>query len=500
MGIQFNNIPGAGLVAPLFAFEITSGGAYQSEARLLLIGHKNTGAPLADNVPLAIGSAQEAVSLAGAGSMLAEMARVAFLNAPTQETWIVAAPATGVAGIWTLTVDTVPASGGVGVVQIGGEAISVDIAAGDSVTVVGTALAAAINGYFNRLTGASLPVTATSAAGVVTATARHAGAIFADLDFYIPTTISDNAFAGRLTVANATPATGTPDLSAALASLGDDPFDWIASPFSDDTNLGRYAAALNDTSGRWAYNRQAYGHVVTVSTGTTSALTTLGLSKNDRHVTILPRIAASGDATPAWLWVAGLLARIVPWLSDGVTGNVSRNQTGLVVEGVLAPRERSKVPIYTGRNILLRSGISTWNITSDGRVAIDKIITTYQTNESGQPDETFRDIQAIGQLVAMIRYFRAQLSYEHGQKSLADENPGNLGAISTPRDIKATMVHSAVTLETRGVLENAKEFATRLVVQRNTENSNRVDILSPIDRVNPLDILAANARLYSQYR
>lgn len=27
MGIQFNNIPGAGLVAPLFAFEVTSGAA-----------------------------------------------------------------------------------------------------------------------------------------------------------------------------------------------------------------------------------------------------------------------------------------------------------------------------------------------------------------------------------------------------------------------------------------------------------------------------------------
>ncbi|TIP24888.1 MAG: hypothetical protein E5X67_27340, partial [Mesorhizobium sp.] len=65
-------------------------------------------------MPQAIGSAQEAVALAGAGSMLAEMARVAFLNAPVQETWIVAAAAVGVARADTIKVNSVPAGGGVG--------------------------------------------------------------------------------------------------------------------------------------------------------------------------------------------------------------------------------------------------------------------------------------------------------------------------------------------------------------------------------------------------
>lgn len=501
MGIQFNNIPGAGLVAPLFAFEVTSGGSYQSESRLLLIGHKNAGAAIADNVPQAIGSAQEAVALAGAGSMLAEMARVAFLNAPVQETWIVAAAAVGVARADTIKVNSVPAGGGVGTIEIAGEPVQVQIAAGDSVNTVAAALSAAINAYFNPLTGASLPVTAAVATDTVTTTARHAGAIFGDLDFYVPTTIAANAFAGAaLTLTNTVAAAGDPDLSAALASLGDDPFDWIVSPFADATNIGRYASLLNDTSGRWAYNRQVYGHVFAPSTGSTSALTTLGLSLNDRHLTILPRIAAAGNATPAWLWAAGIVSRIVPWLSDGVTGNVSRNQTGLVVEGVKAQRNRATVPTYAGRNTLLRSGISSFIITADGRVAIDKIITTYQKDANAQPDETFRDIQAIGQLVAILRFFRAQLSYEHGQKALADENPGGLGSLSTPKAIKATLVHAAETMELQGVLENARGFADRLIVQRNTENANRVDILAPIDRVNALDVIAANARLYSQYR
>lgn len=500
-GILFNNIPGSGLVAPLFAFEVTSGGSYQSASRLLLIGHKNTGAALVDATPVTVGSYQEAVALAGAGSMLAEMVRAAFQNAPVQETWMVSAAATGTARVDTILVNSVPANGGVGTVEIAGEPVQVQIAAGATAANVATALAAAINAYFNPLTGASLPVTATVAAATVTITARHVGAIFADMDIYVPVSVSANAFAGAaVTITNTVVPTGDPDLSAVLAALGDDPFDWIVSPFGDATNIGRYSTSLNDTSGRWAYNRQVYGHVFTVSTGSTSALTSLGLGLNDRHLTVLPRIAAAGNATPPWVFAAAVTAKIVPWLSDGATGNVSRNQTGLVVEGVKAQRTRSTVPTYASRNTLLRSGISSMLVTGDGKVAIDKIITTYQKDANSQPDEVFRDIQSIGQLVAILRTFRADLSYEHGQKALADENPGGLGAISTPKSIKATLVHSAQRLEANGVLENARGFADRLIVKRNTDNANRVDILAPIDRVNALDVIASNAQLYSQYR
>ncbi|MER9183591.1 phage tail sheath subtilisin-like domain-containing protein [Mesorhizobium sp. M0767] len=502
MGILFNNIPGAGLVAPLFAFEVTSGGSYQSASRLLLIGHKNTGALIADNTPTPVGSAQEAVALCGAGSMLAEMARVAFLNAPTQETWILAAPATGTARVDTIKVNSVPAGGGVATIEIAGEPVQVQIAAGDSVNTVAAALAAAINAYFNALTGAALSVAATVATDTVTVTARHLGLIYVDYDFYVPTVVAGNAFAGAaVTITNTVVPTGSPDLSAALAALGDDPFDWIVSPFSDATNIARYTAAMNDVSGRWAYNRQVYGHVFTTAAGTLSALTTIGLALNDRHLTIHPRLpVAAGNPTPAWLAAAARTARIVPWLSDDATGNVSRNQKGLVVQGERPPRDRSLVPTYAGRNTMLRSGISSVIVNTDGGVAIDKIVTTYQKDANSQPDETFRDIQAMGQLVAILRYFRAQLSYEHGQKALADENPGGLGALSPPKSIQAPLVHAADTLENRGVLENARGFADRLIVQRNSQSANRVDIMAPIDRVNPLDVIAANAMLYSQYR
>ncbi|MEP9397945.1 hypothetical protein [Mesorhizobium sp. KR2-14] len=49
------------------------------------------------------------------------------------------------------------------------------------------------------------------------------------------------------------------------------------------------------------------------------------------------------------------------------------------------------------------------------------------------------------------------------------------------------------------MLENAVRAAELIEVKRNADNPNRVDIYAPIDVVNPLDVIAANAVIYSQF-
>lgn len=498
--VQFNNIPG-NLIAPIFTFEVSSGGQFENRSRLLLLGHKNTVAPLADNTPTICPSTAEGRALAGAGSMLDDMVRAARRAAPAQEIWICAVPATGTAAIRSVKVDTVPAAGGAGYLEIAGEAVSVSIAAGASATTVAAALAAAINAYYNGLTEASLPYTA-AVDGVddtkINLTARHAGAFGSAIDIHVPAVSGSNAFTGNVTVASETAGAGDPDMSAALAAMGEDPFDWIVSAFSDDTNVGRLKALLEDVSGRWAWNRQIYGHAFYLKHDTLGNLTTHGLAQNDRHITPLPLLTGGSTPHPDWMWAAGIVARIVPWLSDGTNGNVSRNQTGLTVPGLAPPRDRSKWLDYATRDSLLGSGISTWKVDSGGNVVIDKIITTYRTT-GGVTDTTFRDIQAMGQLMYALRKFRADLTFEHGQKAIADANPGALVSLSTTRDIKATWLHSYQEMTLTGVLENVAQAAEITKVVRNADNANRVDIFGPIDRVNPLDIIAANAVLYAQF-
>lgn len=493
---MFNTIPG-NLIAPIVAFEVNSGGQFENRSRLLLIGHALSGAVIAANTPTICPTIAEARRLAGAGSMLDDMVRLARQNAPAQEIWILAVPETGTKGSRSLTINPAP-SAGAAAVQIAGETVMFTVAAGDTANAVATALAAAINAYFNRLTGASLPYTASAGTNVVTLTPRHAGTICNGLDIVVPALDGANVLSGKVAIAAPTSGSGTPDLSAGLAALGDDEFDWIVSPFADATSIGLYSTLLSDISGRWAWNRQIYGHVFYPLADTIGNLTTAGLALDNRHLSVLPVIASSNAPNPVWQWAAGIAARIVPWLSDGATGNVSRNQTGLVVEGLLPPRDRAGWLDYATRESFLGSGLSTWKVNGSGDVVIDKVITTARTFNS-VPDTTFRDIQKVGQLVYALRRFRTDLTIEHGQKAIADDNPGNLHTISTPADIKATFMHSYLRMLLTGVLENAVRAAELIEVKRNTDNPNRVDIYAPIDVVNPLDVIAANAVIYSQF-
>ncbi|MDQ0472815.1 phage tail sheath subtilisin-like domain-containing protein [Labrys wisconsinensis] len=498
MSVAFNSIPGSGLVAPLMTMEVNSGGSpYDGRSRLLLLGHKISAGNGADGSLYPVASQLEANTRWGAGSQLAQMYRIARANAPTAEIWAASVTDTGTAQTWTLTVGALPGKAGVGIIEIAGERLQVTIGASDTAAIVATSLAAAINAYVDLNTGAMLPVTAAAATNVVTVTARHLGALFGELDFWTGTSAASNIFGGGvLTIATSTAGAGTPSVSAVLAAMGDEEYDLIVNPWSDSANLAAIQTALDDVSGRWAFNRQIYGHMLYPFVGTFSAQTTHGLARNDRHSTAL---AVLPSPTPSWLWAAGFAARVFPWLSDGVTGGVSRNQTGLAVSGVKPPRGSSQRWNYAARNTLNGSGMSTWTADKAGTVKVDKLVTTYQLGPLGQPDATFRDIQAMFQLTYGLRYLRIEMANEHGQKAIANDNPGALQAISTPKEIKATLVHAHLQLCRQGVFENNQRFAESIIVERNAGNANRVDFFLPLDRVNPLDILAANATLYSQY-
>lgn len=608
--ILFNNIPGSGLSAPIFTFEVNSGGQYEDVDRLVLLGHITSAGLMALNTPTPVSDQNTADQMCGPGSMLREMFRISTANAPAQQIWLVGVADAGVAPAWTVTIGSLPGVG-VGTFQICGESMQITIGATDTPSTIAAAVAAAINGYFNALTDAQLPVTASATGPVVTLTSVHKGAIMNAVDTYVPTNISNNLFAstGVWTLARTVSGSGVPVVANALAALQDNPADLVIAPWSDSTSLGAYTTWANDTSGRWAWSRQSYGHVGTAMPGSFSALVTAGLAMNDRHTSIIGKIAGvqaignitftgqpttgqtltiggtavtfvtsgptglqvaiggtqalsvaalltflqasadpnlakcsytaqganeilissvldgqvgnaitlattitnttvsgatlagglNGSPHPSWLWAAGMYSRVAPWLFDTTTGNVSRNQTGLVVQGLAGPRDQILVQQYSGRNTLINSGISTWKIGADGSVQIDKLITTYRTGTSGNPDIVFRDIQAMFQVSGALKFFRATIGAEQANKALAQLNPGNLGAITTPADIQASFINAYGVMVQQGVLQNLAYFAANVNVQINAENPDRVDVFAPMDRVNPLDILAANATIYQQF-
>ena len=607
--VLFNNIPATGLTAPIFTFEVNSGGQYDAPDRFILLGHKTAAGTLALNKAVQVYDQDTVDRYAGPGSMLREMFRIAQANAPALPIFIVPVGENGVAPVWTFTVGAISGVG-IGTVEICKERIDIAVTLTDTPSTVAAALAAAINGFYDTLDSTMLPITATASGPVVTMTGRHASAIMNEIDFHVPTMLPNNLFAkaGALTLAQTVQGAGTPLLAAALNALGDDPKDFIVSPWTDPYSLQAYGTLTSDISGSWAWVKQTYGHIWSCATANFAGLTTLGLSLNDRHTSIIQRVpsvpafgtkaytanmvanqadtfgpttvtyvaasptgnqvliganlgatlanllaflqgsadpgiaqaayalvgstlqitaavpgtagnafaigtsvvgatasgatlagGANGCPEPSWLWAAGVCARVAPWLSDCDTGNVSRNQTGLVVQGLHGPRDRTLAPNYPGRNALNNSGISTWHIGPDGSVQIDKIVTTYKVGSAGQPDAVFRDVQAVYQVSGGLKYLRALLATEHGNKALADANPGSLGAISTAADIKATFIHGYSDLVNAGVFEDLDTYSKLLRVTRDKQNRARVNVYNPMQRVSPLDVLAANAVIYQRF-
>ncbi len=99
----------------------------------------------------------------------------------------------------------------------------------------------------------------------------------------------------------------TPDVTAAIAALGDTPFDFIGLPFHDLESLRLFEQEMNDQSGRWSPYRQLYGHVYTAKTGSLSELVALGESLNSPHLTVAgyePAIQTCLDEGVAAHWPA----------------------------------------------------------------------------------------------------------------------------------------------------------------------------------------------------
>ncbi|KQV27599.1 hypothetical protein ASC97_04270 [Rhizobium sp. Root1203] len=489
------NIPGD-IVAPLLAFDVESAGQFSSETKMALLGHGLAAGSLAESGIVLCSSVNEARALVGRGSMLESMVIRVFQNAPSQELYLGRVADTGTAEIRTVTVGVIPADGGQGVLQIAGEDVSIEFAAGTTANAVATLLAVAINAYFNPASKKSLPFTATVATNVVTLTARHKGAYATRLDTFVPVIEGGNAFNGILTFATTVPGAGVPDVSAILAAMGDEPFEIVISAFGDDANRTKLDDFHNNTAGRWSYAQQLYGHVFYPKMGTTSELTASAVAKDTWHLSMIPIFTNAGNATPDYEFVAAMIGRIAPLLGSGSDGRVSVNQTGLKVEGVLAPRDRTYWPGYATRDALLKNGVSAWKVNSSGDVITDKIITQQQTT-NGVPDTVFRDIQAPYQLTYALKFHRAALANEHSNKAIVDDNPANNPNLRTPKDIKATLVNSSVQLQTRGVVEASQDLLDQITVARDADNRNRVNIILPIDRANPLDIFAGLARVYA---
>ena len=492
MSISFNSIP-SDLRVPLFYAEVDNSQANSAASSMprLLVAQVNDDATAAEIGQLTlVSSLGLAKSIGGVGSMLAQMYETWRRSDPAGEVWCLPIKGTGVKASGTVTVTGAATEAGELNLYLGASRVRATVVKAATPTAVAAALAAAVN-------AAGLAVTAVAAVGVVTLTCKWSGLSGNDLLLQLNRQGRNNGEetpAGlTVVVAPMTGGVGTPDVAVALASLGDEPFEFICAPWADATSLDAWKAFMDDASGRWSWAKQLYGHVYTAVRGTLGSLVALSATRNDQHATIHGFEASCPD--PVWNVAAAYAARTAVFIS---ADPARPTQTGEL--SGLTPAPAGDRFTLTERQSLLNRGIATAYF-GGGAQRIERAITSYQFNAYDQPDDSYLDSETLHQSAFVIGYLKARVTSKYGRHKLANDGTrfGAGQAIVTPNVIRAEMIAGYYALEQLGIVENAEAFAANLIVERSATNPNRLNVLYPPDLVNQLRIFALQYQFRLQY-
>lgn len=491
--ISFNSIP-ADVRVPLFYAEMdnSQAGYFTQNQKILLIGQMLSTGSGNPGLAQIVSKTDDAKELFGVGSMLERMHGVVRLNDAVGEVWCIALSddGAGVAATGTITIGGGATAAGTLVVYIAGQRIKTLVSASDTSTAIATALAAAINAV------TTLPVTASASTGVVTLTCRWKGATGNDVtvvENYRGSLGGEKTPAG-ITVTTVDMASGATDpaLTAAITAMGDEEYDFIIHPYSGTSQLDTLQTELNDSTGRWSYSRQIYGHCYTALRESFANLITAGNARNDQHNTMS---GFEADVpTPVWEYAAAYGARNALFMKVDVA---RPTQTGELV-GVLPAREGNRF-ILTERESLLRAGIAS-SYVSGGIVRVERAITTYQKNAFDQADTSYLDSETMHTSSYVIRQLRYWVTQKYPRHKLRDdgENFGAGQAIVTPNIIRGAMLDIYSQMERAGIVENADLFNEHLIVERDVD-PNRINVLFPADYVNQLRVFALLNQFRLQY-
>lgn len=497
MSVSFNTIPSSGVLVPLFYAEMDNSQANTATATqpTVIFGHALSGSSMPVNELTLVTSVSELRSMAGAGSQLARMA-AAYRNIDTAgQLWAVAIPEpAGAKSVGKIQFGGNAIAAGVISLYIGSVRVQVAVSAGDTPTIIGGNLSAAINETHN------LPVIATPAEddqSPLTLTAKHTGLCGNE----IPLRVNYYGSAGGETLPDGVTVTitamsggaGAPTFGDAVASLGDEDCDFIAFPFNDSASLDAIGLALNDSTGRWAPGRQSYGHVYSAKMGTVADLQAFGATRNDQHVTI--NGLESAVQTCADEWAAAETARNAVFIRADPARPTQTGQLNGVLSAPAGKRFQK-----TQRNTLLNSGIAT-SYAQGSNAYIERSVTTYQKNKYGEADNSYLDSETLHTSAYVLRALETCITSKYGRHKLASDGTrfGSGQAIVTPAVIRAEMCAQYQSMEEDGMVENFDLFKKYLVVERDKNNTNRVNVLFPPDYINQLRIFALVNQFRLQY-
>lgn len=487
--IPFLIYPAANRVPGTYA-EIDPSGANTGvlQQRTLLIGQ--VGGTLAPSVVLGVpalsaGGGNAASLYGGAGYMLPRMASRYRALDSFGELWTLplADDPASVAASGTITISGTATVAGTLALYIGGQVVNTLVNAGDTASVIAGDVVTTIAGR------PGLPVTATASGAEITLTARNKGLAGNNIDIrtnYYGAAGGEALPAGLANPVIAPMAGGvtnpTSALTAALANIPSDrPYDFIACPYTDTVSLDALQAFLDDTVGRWSWQQEAFGGFFACFQGTLSGCATFGNARNDQHGSIL---GIDGTPTPPEECAADAVAVCATSLRADPAVPLQYLATN-----ILAPAEPLLWDIGE-RNTLLYDGISTFEVGPDGTVNLERMVTTYQVNPAGAPDDSYLDVETMYTLAFCIRDMRTYLMSLYQRKKLvANGTRIPVGSsMTTPQLVLGSAIARYRYQAWLGEVQNPEVFAK----QASAENvgGGRVSLRLPYMLANQLRVIS----------
>lgn len=490
MPISFNDIPSSART-PFTFIEFDASRAQQSPGvrrfHALIIGQRRTtdaaGDPVsgtvAELIPTQFTREEQVAAAWGPGSMIHEMARAFFAQRPNATATFIAIDdpdGDKAEGSVEFAVSS-PQSGTIAV-YVAGRRYAIPCSTSSTATTLGAALAAAISAD----TWAA--VTASATAGVVTLTALHAGVAAGAIDVRHSHAADEALPLGvTVTVTAMADGTGAVAIADAIAVMpADEQYHVCAHPYVDSTNLTALEAELAD---RYGPERQIGCLAFAATAASHGTAQTLGNSRNSPHSVIA---SCYGSPSPTW----AVAAAIAGTAARAAAIDPARPFQTLELAGLVAPTLASRFN-REERDILLTDGIATLVVNAAGNLAIERLITTYQTSPQGAADTAYLDATTLFTLDLLRYELRTMVGTKYPRHKLANDGTRYAvgQAIMTPKVMRAELLALARSWEERGLIEGVEQFKADLIVERNANDPNRLDVYLPPDLVNGLRVVAA---------
>lgn len=469
-------------IATAVGYQLASGNFSTTTENLpqtiAVLGEANTAnqSSFTPNVPQQITSAAQAATIYGAGSPIHSVARILFpvngggTNAPVF-VYPQAAAMSSTARTQTITVTGTATGAGTHYVNVAGRNnvdgvfYAVNIASGDTPTVIG----GKIRDSINAVTGS--PISATAATGVVTAPTKWTGFSAESLTITMDSSLAPS-IGVTYAVAETIAATGTPAVTPALGLFG---AQWntivincygTVSATLTELEIFNGIPGLTGSTGRYTgiafYPFLAFtGSVADDPSSVTSSRPT------QVTITICPAPLSPGQQYEAAANMAVLASNT--WINDPSQDIIDQVYPDMPMPAL------SVVPAmqdYNDRDRIVQIGCSTVLI-ANGAYKVQDFVTTFADGTLTPPFRYCRDLDIDFNIAFGFKLI--ELANVKGKTICKDTDVVSATNIIKPKQLKALIFDYVDQLVDRALVTDAAFSKTNTTVTINPTNNNRLD-------------------------